>query len=131
MRVLVLAVLLLSIDAALAAEGAHLISLEQNPSQSAQSRAKAWVDIPKEKRERIQDYLRVKLGLSSTGHVQLTGVYRVDSRGESKRLVHIQQLDLMGARLYWSVLVDPDGMSARVLYHVDESYISTSFVPIS
>lgn len=131
MRVLVFAVLLLSIDATVAAEGTELVSLEQSPSQSVRARAKAWEDIPEEKRERIQDYLRMKLGLSSTGHVQLTGVYRVNPRGESQRLVHLQQLDLMGARLYWSVLVDPDAMSARVLHHIDESYISTSFVPIS
>jgi hypothetical protein len=129
MRVLVLAALLFSANG-LTAAGAQLISSEPHPSQSAPSLAGAWEDLSEEKRQRIEDYLRMKLGLSSTGRVQLMGVYRVDSLGESRELVHIQQLDLMGARLCWSVLVDPDAMSAKVLYHVDKSYISTSFVPM-
>ena len=135
MRVLTMvAVLILGGGWGQAAQSTSLTTVEPHGSQTVEKRANAWKEVGAEKRKIIESYLMRELGFSSTAHTQLLGVYRHEQQNESSEaglLLHIQQLDLMGARLFWSVLVDPDAMSVRVLYHVDASKVSTTFVPIA
>jgi len=91
------------------------------------TRLAAWEAVPRERREAIEAYLFGRLGLSSTGVVQLAGAYRDHAGGA---LLHFQQADLHGSRLVWSVLVDPDELSARVLYHAQEGHASGRPEPI-
>lgn len=102
----------------------QMLSFEAHASQSKARLEASWKALDDEQRTAIQDYL-LRLGLSSTGAIQLVGVYQDDALGT---IMHFQQLDLLGHRLFWSVLIDPSPLSARVLYHVDEERISREFV---
>lgn len=99
-------------------------AFEPHPSQSNAYLEASWKALDDKQRTAIQDYL-LRLGLSSTGAIQLVGVYQDDALGT---IMHFQQLDLLGHRLFWSVLIDPSPLSARVLYHVDEKRIAQEFV---
>lgn len=105
----------------------ELLSFEPNVFQSTGKLASSWNVIAESQREMIQGYL-VGLGVSSTGVIQLIAVYGDDASGA---VLHFQQIDLQGTRLFWSVLVDSDDMSARVIYHTHRERISDSFAPIS
>ncbi len=109
------------------AQSFEVITFDSTPRQSKQQLVSSWHGVPAKKRSAIESYLLIGLGLSSTGTVQLIGVYRETENP----LLHFQHLDLHGARLVWSVLVDPTNMSARVIYHQDEALISDRFVAIS
>jgi hypothetical protein len=104
-----------------------LISLERSVFQTDDKIAAEWKAIAEDRRDRIQEYL-FRLGLSSTGTIQLIGVYRGDP---SRTLLHFQQLDLHGSRLVWSVLVDPEDMSARVIYHTERDQVTEGFKSIA
>jgi hypothetical protein len=107
------------------AHARELLSFGPSAFQSKDKLASSWQAIADNQRDQIQRYL-FRLGLSSTGVVQLIGVYRDDASGA---LLHFQQLDLFGTRLVWSVLVNPDDMTARVIYHTQHDQISDSFAP--
>ncbi|HET6395803.1 MAG TPA: hypothetical protein VFF91_03070 [Pseudoxanthomonas sp.] len=114
----------------LAAPGADapgLLAFGPEAFQSRDTRLAAWEAVPRERREAIEAYLFGRLGLSSTGVVQLAGAYHDHAGGA---LLHFQQADLHGSRLVWSVLVDPDELSARVLYHAQEGPASGGPEPI-
>jgi hypothetical protein len=91
-----------------------------------------WQKLDAERRREIETSLVMRLGLSSTGSIRLIGVYRqIDGKDDAdKTLFHFQQLDLMGIRLLWSALVDPDAATARVLYHVDAGLVTREPVPL-
>lgn len=82
-----------------------------------------WPGKSLDAKKRIRQYL-YSLGISSTGHVQLIGTYRLteDSKfGEEGDLVfHFLQRDLFGARLFWSCLVNVDSELTSVLYDVQQ-----------
>ena len=84
-----------------------------------------WEQIPVEVRKRIDSTIvGQRLGLSSTGRVQLIGVYAQqlpDDEDNPQRLLHLRQADLFGSRLFWSILVDPDKKTYRILFHVNEN----------
>lgn len=65
----------------------------------------------------------MRMGLSSTGKIRLIGVYRQvggkEKNEEGRKTFHFLQLDLMGARLFWPVLNDPEVSTARVLYDIN------------
>jgi hypothetical protein len=129
LRRLNIALLLAAAASSLAARTSHaqeLFSFEPT-AQSRDQAVGTWNAIAEDRRGRIQQYL-MSLGLSSTGVIRLIGVYRKD---ESGSLLHFQQLDLHGSRLFWSVLIDPEDMSGRVIYHVQHARVSGSFGPIS
>lgn len=106
---------------------AELISFEPSVFQSEDKLAASWKAIDQDRSDIIHRYL-FALGVSSTGVIQLIGAYGTDGSGA---LLQFQQIDLYGTRLVWSVLVDPDAMSARVIYHTQHDRISEGFVPIS
>lgn len=103
--------------------------------QEVQSRAVLdahWQKLDAKTRREIETFLVMRLGLSSTGSIRLIGVYRqIDGKDAGdKTLFHFQQLDLMGTRLFWSALVDPDAATALVLYHVDAGLMPREPVPL-
>lgn len=94
-----------------------LVSFDSPDLQTREFLSSQWRDLPVEKKREVQNFLLLHLGLSSTGKVRLVGVYRNPRKeGKEEKLFHFQQLDLMGSRLFWSVLVDPDASTALVLY---------------
>jgi hypothetical protein len=109
------------------ASQAHaLVSIGPGVFQSTENIAASWMTIADNRRDAIQQYL-LSLGLSSTGRIQLIGVYRAEASGS---LLHFQQFDLHGSRLFWSVLVDPESMSGKIVYHTQHDRISDRFMPI-
>lgn len=102
------------------------VSIEPEVLQSKERIAVPWNSIDEDRRDAIHRYL-LGLGLSSTGRIQLIDVYRVDA---SRSLFHFQQLDLHGSRLFWSVLVDAESMSGKLVYHIQHDRISDRFMPI-
>jgi hypothetical protein len=130
MRTARIALLLVLTGCTHAQQASHpreLLSFEPSAFQSANKLTASWKALGTDQRDMIQRYL-FSLGVSSTGVIQLIGVYGDDASGA---LLHFQQLDLYGNRLFWSVLVDPDDISARVIYHTHLDRISDKFIPIA
>ncbi|HEY6154719.1 MAG TPA: hypothetical protein VIW07_13345 [Candidatus Udaeobacter sp.] len=104
-----------------------LISFGTSSQQSEASLRDSWMKTPVEVRRKLSHFL-LDMGLSSTGAIRLIGVY-IGPR-KNQQMFHFQQLDLFGSRLFWSILVSPDTMQARVLYHVDEKKIKGDWIAI-
>lgn len=102
------------------------ISFEPGPWQSKAALTSAWQALPDAKRKAIERHLG-RMGLSSTGTIQLLGVYRDEGTGP---VLHFQQVDLFGSRLLWIVLVDTTRLSARTIYHVHPEQASAGWSPI-
>lgn len=102
------------------------ISVGAPEAQSDTALAAHWQKLDEKRRQEIEAFLVMRLGLSSTGDIRLLGAYREtgEAGGKDKTLFHLQQLDLMGTRLFWSVLVDPDAATALVLYHVNAGLVT-------
>ncbi len=66
-----------------------------------------------------------RLGLSSTGVVQLIGIYNQPAekggKANAKQMFHLRQTDLFGQRLFWSILVNPKDETYRILFHINEN----------
>jgi hypothetical protein len=122
-----LTALILGLHAPSASRATGMISFEQDPSQSRDRLAAAWAAVDEDRKRQIQRYLLLDLGLSSTGVIRLIGVYR---DGTSGTLFHFQQLEQLGTRLLWSVLVDPANLTARVLHHAQDERVSGDFTKI-
>jgi hypothetical protein len=105
----------------------EIVSFGPAAAQAGDRLQARWESISPERRERIQQYL-FGLGLSSTGAVHLVGVYEAP---ESAALLQFQQLDLFGSRLFWTVLVDAQGMRAKVLHHPQADRLTEGWVPIA
>lgn len=107
------------------ANAVSLIAFDTPVGQSEKRLVTKWRALGAEKRKRIEGFFITRLGLSSTGRIQLIGAYQLPPdgqfEGEHQALLHFRQLDLMGGRLFWSVLVDPDAETVHVLYHVDKN----------
>ena len=112
-----------------------VISFDSPSSQSKEALSSSWNEIPSDKRRKIENYLMTSLGLSSTGKIHLIGVYRHPRKEyESKKrenILHFQQLDLMGTRLFWSVLIDSEASTAWVLYHPDKKPVTGKPIAIT
>jgi hypothetical protein len=84
-----------------------------------------WQELPGDLRQKISAEIVTgrRLGLSSTGTVELIGVYtrHAGNGGDTgtNRLFHLRQTDRFGSRLFWSALFDPADETFRVLYHID------------
>lgn len=101
-----------------------LVTVECPNGQESRLLAKQWQALPSSIRKKVESEIVVgRLGLSSTGRVQLIGVY--DQQGfktKSMRLFHLRQIDLFGSRLFWSILVNPEEETYRVLFHASPSH---------
>ena len=98
--------------------------------QSPDRLEEAWNEISSDKRKVIQSYL-LNLGLSSTGRIRLIGSFRQSGQSnQDRRILQFQQEDLQGTRLYWSVLVDPDALEARVIFSLPSDQLSPDFQSI-
>jgi hypothetical protein len=98
--------------------------------QSRERRSEAWGKIAPDRKKQIEQYL-LSLGLSSTGSIYFAGVFRHYPRKDHEiTLFQFQQFDLQGTRLFWSVLVDPDAMSAQVIYHVSGDKVTAQLSPM-
>ena len=91
----------------------------------------AWEKIDEHTKQKIERYLVIELGLSSTGHIELIGDYKLtDDNGfgkEGQRILHFIQRDLFGSRLFWSCLINVKNNNTKILYHLN---IDTSKKPI-
>jgi len=83
--------------------------------------AKPKIEVP----EKIETYLIKKLGLSSTGKIQVIGKYNLtdDCKLGKKQdeIIHVIQKDLLGGRLVWSCLVNLTQGRVQVLYRCQNS----------
>jgi hypothetical protein len=82
-----------------------------------QSISDIWGSIEGDKKKRIQNKL-LSLGLSSTGIIYLVGEYGNIETGSN---FHFIQQDLLGSRLFWSVLVELESEEIIVLYRSNDS----------
>lgn len=130
MKCLVIAVALLLAGFcrhASADEFRSFVKFDVHPRQSHEELHAHWEKLSPQTRRGIEDFLFTH-GLSSTGRVQLIGVYfRVpkDEQTDNKSTIfHFQQLDLLGSRLFWSILIEPAAKSAQVLYHVQDDFVT-------
>jgi hypothetical protein len=123
-----LAVLLFILaDAATGEDDQSLVTVECPQGQDGDQLLKQWQKLPARIRKKIESEIVVgkRLGLSSTGTVQLIGVYnQSEGKGDTakpKRLFHLRQTDLFGARLVWSILVNAEDETYRIVFHINES----------
>lgn len=108
------------------------ISFGNHFTQSPEKLSAQWEALSPEQRKTISDYLVGRLGLSDTGGIQLSGVYQQATNAHPKKVVfHFQQFDLLGSRLFWSVLIDPEEQSAQLLYHINGQFKTGKPVPIA
>ena len=77
-----------------------------------------WDALSKGTRKQIQE-ICLRQGLSSTGIFELSEIYEHSDDGTQNRLFHLIQKDLMGERLYWSILVDPDQRLYRMNFYIN------------
>jgi hypothetical protein len=107
-----------------------LITFSPGRGQTEAELRAAWAKIPEDTRKQIESHLVSGLGLSSTGTINLLGSFNNAPTGNTKnfRVFQFQQVDLFGSRLFWTALIDPDALTSRVIYHVDESKIQTKWV---
>jgi len=77
-----------------------------------------WASLPDDMRDLIESRC-LKLGLSSTGRIELVDVYQQIENNKTRRYFHFVQKEV-GARLFWSILIDPDAERYRVLFDINE-----------
>ena len=108
------------------------VDVEGSLSQRPTELRKKWEELPAQLRERIDSLCTIDLGLSSTGRIRLIGVYTQSLPGVEKpqRLFHLQQNDLFGSRLFWSILVDVEAERYRVLFHINQDLDELSWKQI-
>jgi len=80
-----------------------------------------WEKLAPSQRKRIEDFLRMKLGLSSTGTIELIGSYKTieekDFSQHGDLIFHFIQKDLFGDRLFWSTLINSTNNKSLLIYH--------------
>ena len=103
-----------------------LVTVQSPPGQDGDQLLKRWQQLPSRIRKRIESEIVVgkRLGLSSTGRVQLIGLYnQLEGEGDKakpKQLFHVRQTGLFGTRLFWSILVNAEDGTYRILFHINE-----------
>ncbi len=80
-----------------------------------------WEKLAPSQRKRIEGFLRMKLGLSSTGTIELIGSYKTieekDFSQHGDLIFHFIQKDLFGDRLFWSTLINSTNNKSLLIYH--------------
>ena len=123
------AVVLLAVlaDAAISKDDeSPLVTVKCPSAQDRDQVLKQWQQLPVRIRKKIESEIVVgkRLGLSSTGTVQLIGIYdQPKGKGDkekSKRLFHLRQTDLFGGRLFWSILVNAEDETYKILFHIND-----------
>lgn len=70
--------------------------------------------------KKIESFVVMKLGLSSTGSIKAIGKYRLTQDcklgKKTDEIIHLIQQDLFGGRLFWSCLVNESEGKVQVLY---------------
>ena len=78
------------------------------------------IEIP----QKIEMFVAMKLGLSSTGTIKAIGKYYLTQDCElgkkADEIIHLVQQDLFGERLFWSCLVNEREGKVQVLYRCQE-----------
>ena len=103
-----------------------LVTVGDPRGQDGETLLKKWQQLSDSQRKKIESEIVVgkRLGLSSTGTVQLIGVYDQpqdnDRKTKPTRLFHLRQTDL-GGRLFWSILVNPEDEAFRILFRINEA----------
>lgn len=79
-----------------------------------------WEQIDPEVRKSVEGHLITRSGLSSTGKIKMTGIYRIYQSGQfgekGDTIALIQQDDLFSDRLFWILLVNITKMESHVVY---------------
>ena len=95
-----------------------------NPANANQELLKSttlWEKLAPSQRKRIEGFLLLKLGLSSTGTIELIGSYRTieekDFSQHGDLVFHFIQKDLFGGRLFWSTLINSTNNKSLLIYH--------------
>lgn len=80
---------------------------------------KQWQHLPDQLRKEL--YVGGPLGLSAQGQIQLIGVYNRwevgGGKNQPKRFFHLRQTDTFGGSLLWSILVNAEDETYRILFH--------------
>ena len=80
-----------------------------------------WEKLAPSQRKRIEGFLRMKLGLSSTGTIELIGSYKTieekDFSQHGDLIFHFIQKDFFGDRLFWSTLINSTNNKSLLIYH--------------
>lgn len=104
----------------------NALSKKNDPIKELGAFEKAWQKIDNDTKKKIEHYLMMELGLSSTGKIELIGNYILTSDDEfgkqGQQVLHFIQRDLFGSRLFWSCLINTDNYNTRLLYHVNIDY---------
>lgn len=70
--------------------------------------------------QKIESFLMMTLGMSSTGSIQVIGTYRLTDDcklgKKTDEVIHVIQQDLFSGRLFWSCLVNLTQEKVQVLY---------------
>ena len=110
----------------------NVLSKYDDPIKELGAFEKAWQKIDNDTKQKIEHYLMMELGLSSTGKIELIGNYSLteddDFGKQGQQVLHFIQRDLFGSRLFWSCLINVDNYNTRLLYHVN---IDTTNKPIN
>ncbi len=84
-----------------------------------------WPGETRNVNKQIQQFLLVKLGISSTGKVLHVATYRLtetcDFGQQGDQVFHFVQKDLSDSRLFWSCLVNVDSELTTVLYDLSDA----------
>jgi hypothetical protein len=74
------------------------------------------IEIPKH----LDHYLKMELGYSSTGSIEVIGKYVLTAGNKlgnkDDKILHVIQKDLFGTRLWWSCLVNVTQSKIQILY---------------
>ncbi|MHB0961385.1 MAG: hypothetical protein ACYC0X_34430 [Pirellulaceae bacterium] len=103
-----------------------LVTVQCPQGQDSDQLLKQWQELPSGIRKKIESEIVAgdRLGLSSTGKVQLIGIYNQPlgkgNKAKPKRLFHLRQMDLFGRRLFWTILVNAEDETYRILFHINE-----------
>ena len=103
-----------------------LVTVQCPRGQDSDQLLKQWQELPSGIRKKIESEIVVgdRLRLSSTGKVQLIGIYNQSegkgNKAKPKRLFHLRQTDLCGTRLFWEILVNAEDETYRILFHINE-----------
>lgn len=109
-------------------------TLSETPTPQGEMRRQAYMKLPAATREHLESAMVVgeSLGLSSTGRVELIGVYHrlaTEDRKPNELVYHFIQRDLGGNRLFWSILYDNQDRTVRVLYQINRKTDSNFKLP--
>jgi hypothetical protein len=99
-----------------------------------ESYKRSYFRLPEKTRKGLESAMWIpgSLGLSSTGRIELVGVYShwgSEKREGDSLIYHLTQTDLNDSRLVWSILFDSQNGKVQILYDVNGKTGSEFIVP--